>query len=129
MRNYFPKHTSGAPLHTLSKLYDVSFDFVSSHSFEAVYCYICGRQRVAVARYRIICLVLEAGQGQGEDKYECSIINSSEDMSQVKVFVTDRQTDEWVLMPSLTRKAGDNKIDPVHIEKFHILWWTPCRFF
>ena len=27
-------------------------------SFEAVYCFICGRQRVAVARYRMICLVL-----------------------------------------------------------------------
>ena len=26
-------------------------------------------------------------------KYQCSIINTSEDMSQVKVFVTDRQTD------------------------------------
>ena len=27
-------------------------------SFEAVYCYICGRWRVAVAWYRMICLVL-----------------------------------------------------------------------
>ena len=27
-------------------------------SFEAVNCYICGRRRVAVARYRMICLVL-----------------------------------------------------------------------
>ena len=26
-------------------------------------------------------------------KYQCSIINTSEDMSQVKVFVTDRQTE------------------------------------
>ena len=26
-------------------------------------------------------------------KYQCSIVNTSEDMSQVKVFVTDRQTD------------------------------------
>ena len=26
-------------------------------------------------------------------KYQCSIINTSEDMSQVKVFVMDRQTD------------------------------------
>ena len=58
MRNYFPKRTSGAPLHTLSKLYDVPVGFVSPPSFEAVYCYICGRQRVAVARYRMICLVL-----------------------------------------------------------------------
>ena len=29
-----------------------------SLSFEAVYCYICGLRRVAVARYRMICLVL-----------------------------------------------------------------------
>ena len=28
MRNYFPKRTSGAPLHTLSKLYDVPVGFV-----------------------------------------------------------------------------------------------------
>ena len=27
-------------------------------SFEAGYCYICGRRRVAVARYRMICLAL-----------------------------------------------------------------------
>ena len=26
--------------------------------FEGVYCFICGRRRVAVARYRMICLVL-----------------------------------------------------------------------
>ena len=30
IRNYFPKRTSGAPLHTLSKLYDVPVGFVSS---------------------------------------------------------------------------------------------------
>ena len=50
---------------------------------------------------------LAEGQGEGhsmvpnEDlvttimhaKYQCSIINTSEDKSQVKVFVTDRQTD------------------------------------
>ena len=40
------------------KLYDVSVGFVSPPSFEAVYCYICGRRGVAVARYRMICLVL-----------------------------------------------------------------------
>ena len=60
MRNYFLKRTSGAPLHTLSKLYDVPVGFVSSPSFEAVFCYICGRRRVDVARYRIICLVFVA---------------------------------------------------------------------
>ena len=57
MRNYFLKRTSGAPLNTLSKLYDVTVGFVPP-SFEAVYCYICNRRRVAVARYRMICLVL-----------------------------------------------------------------------
>ena len=29
MRNYFPKRPSGAPLHTLSKLYDVPVGFVT----------------------------------------------------------------------------------------------------
>ena len=29
MRNYFPKRTSGAPLYNLSKLYDVTVDYVS----------------------------------------------------------------------------------------------------
>ena len=29
MRNYFPERTSAAPLHTLSKLYDVPVGFVS----------------------------------------------------------------------------------------------------
>ena len=57
MRNYFPKRPSGAPLHTLSKLYDVPVGFVTPPYFEAVYCFICGRRRVALARYRTICLV------------------------------------------------------------------------
>ena len=57
MMNYFPKRPSGALLHTLSKLFDVPVGFVSRPSFEDVYCFICGRQRVAVARYRMICLV------------------------------------------------------------------------
>ena len=57
MRNYFPKRPSGATLHALSKLYDVPVGYVSPY-FETVYCFICGRRRVAVARYWIICLVL-----------------------------------------------------------------------
>ena len=58
MRNYFPKRTSGESLLTLSKLYDIPVGFVTPlPSFEAMYCYICGRGRVAVARYRMICLV------------------------------------------------------------------------
>ena len=59
MRNYFTKRPSGAPLHTLSKLYDVPVGFVTPPPyFEAEYCLFCGRRRVAVARYRMICLVL-----------------------------------------------------------------------
>ena len=59
MRNYFPKRPSGAPLHTLSKLYDVPVGFEPPPLyFEAEYCLFCGRRRVAVARYRMICLVL-----------------------------------------------------------------------
>ena len=58
MRNYFPKRPSGAPLLTLSKLYDVPVGFVPPSYFEAEYCLFCGRRRVAVARYRMICLVL-----------------------------------------------------------------------
>ena len=57
MRNCFPKRPSGAPLHTLSKLYDVPVGFVTPPYFEAEYCIFCGRRRVAVARYRMICLV------------------------------------------------------------------------
>ena len=56
---YFPKRPSGAPLHTLSKLYDVPVGFVTPPPyFETEYCLFCGRRRVAVARYRMICLVL-----------------------------------------------------------------------
>ena len=59
MRNYFPKRPSGAPLHTVSKLYDVPVGFVPPPPyFEAEYCLFCGRRRVAVARYRMIFLVL-----------------------------------------------------------------------
>ena len=35
-------------------------------------------------------------------KYPCSIINTSEDMSQVKVFVTDRRWDEVNLLFNVT---------------------------
>ena len=59
MRNYFPKRPSGAPLHTLSKLYYVPVCFVTPPPyFEAVYCFICVRRRMHVARYRMIFLVL-----------------------------------------------------------------------
>ena len=57
---YFTKRTSSAPLHTLSKLYDVSVDFVyPTPSFEAVHCFICDRRRVAVSQHRMICLLFE----------------------------------------------------------------------
>ena len=41
---------------------DVPVGFVAPPppSFEAVHCFICGRGRVAVARYQMICLVLMA---------------------------------------------------------------------
>ena len=62
MRNYFPKRPSGAPLHTLPELYDVPVGFVTPPPpppyFETVYCFVCGRGRVAVARYRMITVVL-----------------------------------------------------------------------
>ena len=51
------KWPSGAPLHILSKLYDVPVGFYPHPSIEVVYCFICGHQRVAVAGYRMICLV------------------------------------------------------------------------
>ena len=57
-------------------------------------------------------------------KYQCSIINTSEDMSKVKVFVTDgqtdRQKDEWVFMSPLSRKAGDNNYSWLQINKSFI---------
>ena len=62
MRNYFPKRPSGAPLHTLSKLYYVPVSFEPPTYFEAEYWLFCGRRMVAVARYRMICLVLSMNQ-------------------------------------------------------------------
>ena len=60
MRNYFPKRPSGAPLHTLSKLYDVPVGFVPPPSLFCGWILLfCGRRRVAVAQYRMICLVIE----------------------------------------------------------------------
>ena len=56
MRNYLTIEPLGAPHHTLSTLYDVPVGCVTPASFEAVHCFICGRRRVAVARYRMICL-------------------------------------------------------------------------
>ena len=40
---FFPKLTFDAPLHTLSKLYEVPVDLTPPPSFEAVYCYSCRR--------------------------------------------------------------------------------------
>ena len=60
IRNYFSKQPSGAPLHTLLKLCDVPVGFEPPPPpyFEAVCCFICGRRRVSVARYWMLCLVL-----------------------------------------------------------------------
>ena len=63
MRNYFPnsKRPSAAPLHTLSISYDVPAGFVAPPPphliWGSVLRFICGRRRVAVARYRMIFLV------------------------------------------------------------------------
>ena len=57
MRNYFPKRSSGASLHTMSKLYDVPVGFVTPPYIETVYYFLCARRRMAIARYRMICLV------------------------------------------------------------------------
>ena len=45
-------------------------------------------------------------------KYQCSTINTQKDMSQVKVFVTDRRTDEWVLMSPAFAKARGTTMGP-----------------
>ena len=44
--------------HITIQLYDVPVGFVTPLYFEAEYCLFCGRRKVAVARYRMICLVL-----------------------------------------------------------------------
>ena len=55
---YFLKQPSSAPLHTLYKIYDVPFGFVTPPSYETlVSCIICGPQRMAVTWYQMICLV------------------------------------------------------------------------
>ena len=50
IRNNFPKRPSRAPL-ILCQNY-MMFPLIWTPSFEAVYCFICGRRIVAVARYR-----------------------------------------------------------------------------
>ena len=69
-------------------------------------------------------------------KYQCSIINTSEDMSQVKVFVTDGQTDGRTdrgtdgrmrfNVPTLSQKAGDNKVAG-HFDKPSVQTMTEMR--
>ena len=46
------------PLHTLSKYMMFPLVLPPPPYFEAVYCFICCRRRVALARYRMICVVL-----------------------------------------------------------------------
>ena len=45
-----------------------------------------------------------------KSEYKCSIVNTSEDMSQVKVFVTEGQTDEWVKIFPAFAKGGEQWI-------------------
>ena len=52
-RNYFPKRTSGAPLNTLSKLYDVPVGFVSPP--------LHLRQCIAIVAVAEGCLLLNIG--------------------------------------------------------------------
>ena len=60
MRYYFSKRSSDATLQTLSKLYDVPVGFVPPPLiFKAMYCFMCGRRRMTVARYRMICLLVK----------------------------------------------------------------------
>ena len=57
--------TTAAPFQNQNriKLYDVPVGLITTtpSSFEALYCFICGRQKMAVARYQMICLVLGTG--------------------------------------------------------------------
>ena len=74
-----------------------------------------GRLKVKVTAWRhlkgLVTWIMHA-------KYQCSIFNTSEDVSQVKVFVTDRQrdgrtdrqTDKWVLMSPTFAKGGGQKV-------------------
>ena len=91
MRNYFPKRPSGAPLHTLSKLYDVPVGFDPPPYFEAEYCLFCGRRRVAVARYRMICLVLIYIENQTkryiEDILNYFIVNMKHSLSEMLFWI------------------------------------------
>ena len=61
-------------------------------------------------------------------KYQCSIINTSEDMSQLKVFLTDGQTetDKWVLMSPAFAKLHCITLIRVltkMIQHQEYLWW------
>ena len=65
-------------------------------------------------------------------KYQCSIINTSEDMSKVKVFVTDGQTDrrtEWYLMSTAFAKGGGIKCLTRKVEDKNVLLTLLCAFF
>ena len=53
MRNYFPKRTSGASLHTLSKLYDVPVGVVTPSPLL--------RQRIAIFAVAEVWLLLDFG--------------------------------------------------------------------
>ena len=50
---------------TLSKLYDVPVVYLNLPFFEAMYCFICGRRRVTVFRYRVITLCPKSPSARG----------------------------------------------------------------
>ena len=53
----YSKTAVGAPLHILSKLYDVPVEFINPPTdFEAAYSFYCSRRKLAAAPYGMICL-------------------------------------------------------------------------
>ena len=59
MRNYSPKRPSDAPLHTLSKLYDVPVSFVAPPPLLRLCIALFAVAEGWLLRARMICLVLQ----------------------------------------------------------------------
>ena len=53
-------------------------------------------------------------------KYQKPTTYGSRDIIKVKVFVTDRQTDEWDLMSPCFRESGDNNLETDFLHRFCI---------